>query len=121
MDRHIKKHQVLENRHRRVRRRLSGNSERPRLSVSKSLKNIEAQLIDDIAGRSILGLSSRSKEFQARGSGGKIEMSRAVGRLLAEKALQSGYKKVVFDRGGHLYHGRIKALAEGAREGGLEF
>ena len=123
MDRHIKKQLVLKNRHRRIRRRMSGTPERPRLSVSRSLSHVEAQLIDDIAGRSLMGISSQSKGVQAQFSGvsGKVGKSKLVGRLLAEKALQSGIKKVVFDRGGHLYHGRIRALAEGAREGGLEF
>ena len=123
MDHNIKKRLILKNRHRRIRRKVAGNSERPRLSVSRSLKNIEAQVIDDSAGRSLLGLSSLSKDVQAQlsGAGGKCEKSRAVGRLLAEKALKMGIKQVVFDRGGQRYHGRIKALADGAREGGLEF
>ena len=123
MDRHTKKRQVLETRHRRIRRKVVGTANRPRLSVSRSLNHIEAQLIDDVARRSLLGLSSQSKAVQDRFSGitGKVEKSKVVGHLLAEKALQSGIKRVVFDRGGRLYHGRIKALAEGAREGGLEF
>jgi large subunit ribosomal protein L18 len=125
MDRHIKKQQVLKTRHGRVRRKVIGSAERPRLSVNRSLKNVEAQLIDDIAGRSLLGVSSLSKEVreQATGAGasGKCAQGRVVGRLLAAKALQSGIQKVVFDRGGFRYHGRIKALAEGAREGGLKF
>ncbi|MBI2950633.1 50S ribosomal protein L18 [bacterium] len=123
MDHHIKKQLVLKTRHRRVRRKVAGSAEQPRLSVSRSLKNVEAQLIDDVAGRSLLGMSSLSKEVreQAAGAGGKCAQGRVVGRLLAEKALQSGIQKVVFDRGGFRYHGRVKALAEGAREGGLKF
>jgi large subunit ribosomal protein L18 len=125
MERHIKKQMVMKTRHRRVRRKVIGSAERPRLSVSRSLKNVEAQLVDDVAGRSLLGVSSLAKEVreQVAGAGvsGKCAQGRAVGRLLAEKALQSGIQKVVFDRGGHRYHGRIKALAEGAREGGLQF
>lgn len=123
MDHNIKRQLVLKNRHQRIRRKVAGSAERPRLSVSRSLKNVEAQLIDDVARRSLLGVSSLSKEVrgQGAGKGGKCELSRAVGRLLAEKALQSGIQQVVFDRGGHRYHGRIKALAEGAREGGLKF
>lgn len=123
MDRHTKKRQVMENRHRRVRRKVMGTADRPRLSVSRSLNHIEAQLVDDIARRSLLGLSSLSKAVQDQFSGitGKVEKSKVVGRLLAEKALQTGIKRVVFDRGGRLYHGRIKALADGARDGGLEF
>lgn len=123
MDRHIKKHRVLENRHRRVRRKVMGTASRPRLSVSRSLKHIEAQLVDDISQRSLMGLSSQSNAVQDRFGGvtGKVEKSKLVGRALAEKALESGIRQVVFDRGGHRYHGRIKALADGAREGGLEF
>lgn len=125
MDRHIKKRMVLETRHRRVRRKVIGSAERPRLSVSRSLKNVEAQLIDDVAGRSLLGVSSLSKEVREQmagvGASGKCAQGRVVGRLLAEKALRAGIQKVVFDRGGYRYHGRIKALAEGAREGGLQF
>ena len=123
MDRHIKKQLVMKTRHRRVRRKVAGSAEQPRLSVSRSLKNVEAQLIDDVTGRSLLGVSSLSKEVreQVAGAGGKCAQGRVVGRLLAERALQSGIQQVVFDRGGHRYHGRIKALAEGAREGGLKF
>ncbi len=123
MNHHIKKQLVLKTRHRRVRRKVAGSAEQPRLSVSRSLKNVEAQLIDDVAGRSLLGMSSLSKEVreQVAGAGGKCAQGRVVGRLLAEKALQSGIQKVVFDRGGFRYHGRVKALAEGAREGGLKF
>lgn len=123
MDHHIKKELVLKTRHRRVRRKVAGSAEQPRLAVSRSLKNVEAQLIDDVAGRSLLGMSSLSKEVreQVTGAGGKCAQGRVVGRLLAEKALQSGIQKVVFDRGGYRYHGRVKALAEGAREGGLKF
>lgn len=123
MNRNVKKRLILQNRHRRVRRKVSGSTERPRLSVSRSLKNVEAQVIDDVSGRSLLGVSSLSKEVQAQlpGTGGKCEKSRVVGRLVAEKALKMGIRCVVLDRGGHRYHGRVKALADGAREGGLEF
>ena len=123
MDHNIKKQQILKTRHRRIRRKVAGDAERPRLSISRSLKNVEAQVIDDVARRSLLGVSSLSKEARERfaEAGGKCERSRVVGRLLAEKALQAGIQQVVFDRGGHRYHGRIKALAEGAREGGLKF
>lgn len=123
MDHNVKKRSILKTRHRRIRRKVAGDAERPRLSISRSLKNVEAQVIDDVAGRSILGVSSLSKEVrgQLSGTGGKCAQSRVVGRLLAEKALQSGIRQVVFDRGGHRYHGRVKALAEGAREGGLKF
>lgn len=110
-------------RHRRVRARLAGTPERPRLAVSRSLKHISAQLIDDTAGRTILSASDR--ELTAtRGKGKKmtkIELAQAVGKLMAEKAKTSGLTAVVFDRGGYAYHGRVAALAEGAREGGLTF
>jgi large subunit ribosomal protein L18 len=123
MDHNIKKRLVLRFRHRRIRRKVFGTAVRPRLSVSKSLKNIEAQLVDDVSRHSLLGLSSLSPQVLEKLSGvaGKCQKSKIVGQLLAEKALQAGIQQVVFDRGGHLYHGRIKALAEGAREGGLRF
>lgn len=111
-------------RHRRIRKRVAGSAERPRLAVFRSLKNIEGQLIDDDAGRTIAGLSTLSKElreFQAEGSNRRIEIAHAAGRKLAELALSKGVEAVVFDRGGYKYHGRVKAFAEGAREGGLKF
>jgi len=115
----------LRRRHRRVRRKVAGTAERPRLVVHRSLKNVQAHLADDIAGRVLLGISTQAKELDAlRGSeegGTKRAMSRAAGKLLAERALAAGITKVVFDRGGYVYHGRIAAFAEGAREGGLEF
>lgn len=91
--------------------------------MSRSLRNIEAQIVDDVAGRSILGVSSLSKEVREPLAQvqGKCEKSKIVGRLLGEKAIRAGIKRVIFDRGGHRYHGRVKALAEGAREAGLEF
>ena len=123
MNPNVRKRLTLETRHRRIRRRATGDSERPRLCVSRSLRNIEAQIVDDVAGRSILGVSSLSKEVreQLAPVQGKCEKSKIVGRLLGEKAIRSGIKRVIFDRGGHRYHGRVKALAEGAREAGLEF
>ena len=102
-----------------VRKHLSGSSERPRLSVFRSNKGIYAQVIDDLSGKTIVSASSLSKEFTAEGS--KSDQSVAVGKLVAEKAIAAGIKEVVFDRNGYLYHGRIKSLAEGAREGGLVF
>ncbi len=102
-----------------IRKNLAGSSERPRLSVFRSNKGIYAQIIDDKAGKTIVAASSLSKDFVA--SGNKVEQSKAVGKLVAEKALAAGISKVVFDRNGYLYHGRIKSLAEGAREGGLDF
>jgi large subunit ribosomal protein L18 len=102
-----------------IRKNLAGTSERPRLSVFRSNKGIYAQIIDDNAGKTLVAASSLSKEFVA--SGNKVDQSKAVGKLVAEKAVAAGINKVVFDRNGYLYHGRIKSLAEGAREGGLDF
>jgi len=109
-------------RHQRVRRRISGIPERPRLCVFRSLKHIFAQLIDDCAGRTLVSASTLSKEVRESVSQKpRIEASKVVGVLLAEKAKAKGIATVTFDRGGYLYHGRVKALAEGAREGGLKF
>ena len=102
-----------------IRKNLSGSTERPRLSVFRSNKGIYAQVIDDLSGKTIVSASSLSKDFSAEGS--KSVQSVAVGKLVAEKAIAAGIKEVVFDRNGYLYHGRIKSLAEGAREGGLIF
>ena len=109
-------------RHRRLRRYVHGSSTRPRLTVFRSTKHIVAQLVDDDAGRTIVAADSRSKEFRAqRGRGGNVAAAKAVGELLAERAKASGIGSVVFDRGGFMYHGRVKALAEAARAGGLVF
>ncbi|MBK1438598.1 50S ribosomal protein L18 [Parapedobacter sp. ISTM3] len=102
-----------------IRKHLSGSPERPRLSVYRSNKGIYAQVIDDQAGVTLVSASSLAKDFSA--SGNKVEQSKAVGKLIAEKALAAGINKVVFDRNGYLYHGRVKSLAEGAREAGLDF
>ncbi len=102
-----------------IRKRLTGSAERPRLSVFRSNKGIYAQIIDDTTGTTLVSASSLMKDFTA--SGTKIEQSKEVGKAVAEKALASGISKVVFDRNGYLYHGRIKSLAEGAREAGLSF
>jgi len=109
-------------RHSRVRKNVLGTAERPRLSVFRSLRHVFAQLVDDTTGRTLVSASSLSKE--TRGSAGgkkKKEIGKAVGLLLAQKAKAAGIEAVKFDRGGYLYHGRVKALAEGAREGGLKF
>ena len=111
-------------RHSRVRRRVVGSTERPRLVVHRSLKNIQGQITDDTSGKVLLGVSTLAPELRAQrgGEGGsKKALSKAAGKLLAEKAKAAGINKVVFDRGGYLYHGRVAAFAEGAREGGLEF
>ncbi|MBP3336865.1 MAG: 50S ribosomal protein L18 [Clostridia bacterium] len=106
-------------RHKRVRKQISGTAARPRLAVFRSLKNIYAQIIDDDKGVTLVSASSLDKAIE--GNGGNKEAARAVGKLVAEKALAAGIKSVVFDRGGYIYHGRVLELAEGAREGGLEF
>jgi large subunit ribosomal protein L18 len=102
-----------------IRKRLSGSTERPRLSVYRSNKGIYAQIIDDVTGKTLVSASSLAKDFAATGT--KIDQSVAVGKTVAEKAIAAGIKEVVFDRNGYLYHGRVKSLAEGAREGGLIF
>lgn len=102
-----------------IRKRISGSAERPRLSVYRSNKGIYAQVIDDVNGKTIVSASSLSKDFSANGT--KSEQSVAVGKLVAQKAIAAGITTVVFDRNGYLYHGRVKSLAEGAREGGLNF
>ncbi|MFC3160474.1 LSU ribosomal protein L18P [Chryseobacterium arachidis] len=104
---------------RRVRGKISGSSELPRLSVYKSNKEIYAQLIDDNSGKTLASASSREKGVDANGT--KSEVSAAVGKAIAAKAIAAGIENIVFDRNGFVYHGRVKALADGAREGGLKF
>jgi large subunit ribosomal protein L18 len=103
----------------RIRRVISGNHERPRLSVYRSNKQIYAQLIDDVKGHTIVAASSA--EITSEGKMKKTEAAMQVGKLIAEKAIRKGITRVVFDRGGYLYHGRVKSLAEGARSAGLKF
>ena len=106
-------------RHKRVRGKISGTPERPRLNVFRSETNIYAQVIDDVAGVTLVSASSLDKEFD--GKGGNIEAARKVGKMVAERCKAKGIDTVIFDRGGYIYHGRVQALAEGAREGGLDF
>ena len=106
--------------HGRVRKKVSGTASRPRLNVYRSNKNIYAQLIDDENGVTLVSANTNEKDLNLE-SKGNIEAAEQVGKLLAERAVEKGYKTVVFDRGGYLYHGRVKALAEAAREAGLEF
>ena len=106
-------------RHKRVRGKVSGTPERPRLNVFRSETNIYAQIIDDTKGVTLVSASSLKKGFE--GSGSNCEAAKKVGEAIAERAKAKGIEAVVFDRGGYLYHGRVKALAEGAREGGLQF
>lgn len=107
-------------RHLRVRVNVKGTSERPRLNIFRSSKHIYAQLIDDEKGITIASASSVDKEFAGE-AGGNIEAAQKVGELIAKRAIEKGHSSVVFDRGGYLYHGRVKALADAAREGGLQF
>ena len=106
-------------RHNRVRGKISGTAERPRLCVFRSENHIYAPIIDDAAGTTLVAASTVEKGFE--GNGGNCEAAKKIGAAVAERALQKGIEEVVFDRGGYIYHGRVKALAEGAREGGLKF
>lgn len=114
------KNQVRIRIHHRIRRRVSGSPERPRLAVFRSVKHIYAQVIDDRQGHTLVSASSNEK-IDTRKDGGNLAGAKVIGQLIAERALAKGLKKVVFDRGGYLYHGRVKALADAAREAGLEF
>jgi len=111
--------ELRKRRHRRVRYKISGTADRPRLNVFRSINQIYAQLIDDSQGHSIVSASSLEPDLKADVS--RVEKARLVGELLGKRAKKSGVKQVVFDRGGYQYHGRVKALAEAAREAGLEF
>ena len=104
--------------HARIRQRMQGTSERPRLNVYRSLNHIYVQIVDDATGQTLVSASTLSAKLK---TGGNVAAAKEVGKLVAERAQQKGIKRVVFDRGGYLYHGRIKALADAAREGGLEF
>jgi len=106
--------------HERIRTRLSGTSERPRLNVYRSLNHIYAQVIDDSSGKTIASASTSGKK-SGKKTGGNVASAKEIGKTIAQRAKEKGIKKVVFDRGGYLYHGRIKALADAAREAGLEF
>ncbi len=106
-------------RHKRVRSKISGTPERPRLNVFRSETNIYAQIIDDVAGVTLVSASSQEKGFACDGT--KTDAAKKVGQIVAERAKAKGIETVVFDRGGYVYHGRVQALAEGAREGGLQF
>jgi large subunit ribosomal protein L18 len=105
----------------RIRKRLSGNQEKPRMTIFRSNKQIYVQLVDDINGRTLIEASSLQKELAEKKNINKTEQAKLVGKLAAEKSIQAGIKEVVFDRNGYLYHGRVKALADAAREAGLKF
>lgn len=122
----MKKSRALQRqrRHQRLRRKVVGSSVRPRLVVFRSLKQMEGQIVDDVTGTTLVGLSTLASELRAletEGQNPRVERARAAGKLLAERAREKGIETVVFDRGGYQYHGRVKAFAEGAREGGLTF
>ena len=118
MVKQIDKNEARLRRHRRVRGKISGTAARPRLDVFRSAKHIYAQIIDDEKGVTLVSASSLDKDFE--GAGGNVEAAAKVGKKVAERALEKGITEVVFDRGGFVYHGRVKALADGAREGGLK-
>ena len=115
----VNKNQDRKKRHARVRLKVNGTAECPRLCVYRSLTHIYAQIIDDVAGSTLVSASTVEKSFE--GNGSNIEAAKKIGAIVAERALQKGIEEVVFDRGGYIYHGRVQALAEGAREGGLKF
>jgi large subunit ribosomal protein L18 len=124
MIRKIEKKEIRNRIHQRIRRRLRGTTERPRLAVFRSVAHIYAQVIDDVEGKTLVSASSVDKGAGAKGSkpnGGNVEAAKTIGKLVAERAKEKGVTRVVFDRGGYQYHGRIKALADAAREAGLEF
>lgn len=117
-----KKQAGLRRRHTRVRGKVSGTPNRPRLCVTRSNSNIYVQVVDDVAGKTLCGVSTLGPDFKATGkNSANVEGAAALGEIIGKKALDAGITEVVFDRGGNLYHGRIKAVAEGAREAGLKF
>jgi large subunit ribosomal protein L18 len=117
----ISKDKVRRRIHQRLRQRMQGSSERPRLNVYRSLNHIYAQVIDDASGKTLAAASTTQGKKGAKRTGGNVASAKEVGKSIAQRAREKGIKKVVFDRGGYLYHGRIKALADAAREAGLEF
>jgi large subunit ribosomal protein L18 len=124
MIRKIEKKEIRNRIHQRIRRRLRGTTERPRLAVFRSVAHIYAQVIDDVEGKTLVSASSVDKDArgaQGKATGGNVAAAKTIGKLVAERAKEKGVTRVVFDRGGYQYHGRIKALADAAREAGLEF
>jgi len=117
-----KRVQARKARHARIRKKVSGTAEIPRLSVRRTVTNMIAQIVDDVDSKSLLQLSTNAKDFQAKfGSKTKTEQAMELGKMVAETAKAKGIENVAFDRGGYIYHGRVKAVADGAREGGLKF
>ena len=122
MHKRVKRNEVRKVKHVRVRRKISGTAEKPRLNVFRSLKNVYAQIIDDTTGTTLVSASSLDKDLRETiPNSGNTEACKVVGAAVAKKAMEKGITQVVFDRGGYIYHGRIAALAEAAREAGLEF
>lgn len=118
----VKSYQARKRRHRRIRQKISGTAARPRMNIFRSLNHIYVQVIDDVAGNTLVSASSLDKKLRGDLEGkSKKEQAALVGKAVAERAKEAGIETVVFDRGGYLYHGRVQALAEGAREGGLKF
>lgn len=120
MFRSVNKKEIRERIHVRIRKKLGGTTARPRLAVFRSVAHIYAQIIDDVKGVTIVSASTTEKDADFK-TGGNVEAAKAIGTRVAERAKEQGIKSVVFDRGGYIYHGRIKALADAAREAGLEF
>ena len=116
----IARNKVRKRVHERIRKGLAGTDERPRLNVFRSLQHVYAQVIDDIRGSTLVAASSLDKDFPLAG-GGNVAAAREVGKLIAQRSLEKGIRQVAFDRGGYRYHGRVKALADAAREAGLQF
>jgi large subunit ribosomal protein L18 len=116
-----KRNDIRQRVHSRIRAKMTGSAERPRLNVYRSLNHIYTQIIDDATGATIASASTVAKKGTEAKVGGNVEAAKEIGKLIAQRAQEKGVKKVVFDRGGYLYHGRIKALADAAREAGLEF
>ncbi len=122
MIKRIEKNKIRLRKHERVRKKITGNAERPRLCVFRSSKHIYAQIIDDVSSTTLVAASSLDEALKGKlDYSGNKEAAKEVGKLVGTKAIEKGIKQVVFDRGGYLYHGRIKELADGAREAGLEF
>ena len=122
MSNKLSKNKIRERKHARVRKKISGTKDKPRLNVYRSLTNVYVQIIDDTKGKTLVAASSLDTDLKSSlKTGGNVEAAKAVGVLIAKKAKAKKIKKVVFDRGGYIYHGRVKALADAAREAGLEF
>ena len=117
----IKRNEIRQRIHSRIRAKLAGTGERPRLNVYRSLNHIYVQVIDDLNGKTLVSASSAEGKKEDRRTGGNVASAKAIGKAIAERAKAKGVTKVVFDRGGYLYHGRVKALADAAREAGLQF